>query len=409
MSISENAHQEVPCQTLNGSRILIVDDEGPILDLLERALTREGCTVTRKDSADLALIDYTPGEHQCVISDIVMPGRTGLDLLKEIRTQDPGVGFVLMTGAGELETARKAMRIGADDFLMKPLFLEDLMLSVQLAIEKQHLRTRLTDDRAHFERLAAERTLRLQSTLEQLDDALASEKSAHRETILVLAQAAENSERDMGRHIHRVSRYTSIIAQRLGDEEEYADDLGLSATLHDVGKISVPAELLTRKGPLTDTEFKCVQQHTLAGGRILDGIDFLQPAKEIALSHHERWDGAGYPFGLAGDKIPRTARIASLADVWDALTSARSYKQAWPIERAMDYVLRERAAHFDPEVVDAFQASIDDFEEVRSSLADTSSSAPVGQLVKELLPQPVRKNSLPEAVSLPLRRELPLS
>lgn len=394
---------------LQGARILIVDDESAILDLLERALGFKGCIVTRRDSADEALVNYEPGDYQCVLSDVCMPGRTGLDMLQEIRKKDRSVGFVLMTGAGELATARKAMRIGADDFLMKPLSIDDLTLSVQLALEKQHLRTRLTDDRAHFERLAAERTLRLQATLEALDDALASEKSAHRETILVLAQAAENSERDMGRHIHRVSRYTSIIAMRLGDSEEAADDLGLSATLHDVGKIAVPAELLTRKGPLTPSEFQRVQQHTLAGGRILDGIDFLQPAREIALSHHERWDGRGYPFGLAGEHIPRTARIAALADVWDALTSVRSYKQAWPIERAIDYVMRERGGHFDPDVVDAFEASVDDFENVRLSLSDTGSSVPAGQLVKELMPQPARKKPATLPVTWPLRRQLPLN
>jgi putative two-component system response regulator len=386
-----------PCALLKGAKVLIVDDEPAILDLLERVLARSGCHVTRRASADMALAMFKTGAFQCIISDIRMPGRSGLDLLSQIREQDKNVGFVLMTGAGELDTARKAMRRGADDFLMKPLEISDLVLSVELALEKQSLRSRLTQDRYHFERLAGERTLRLQATLGRLDDALAAEKSAHRETILVLAQAAENSERDMGRHIQRVCRYTSILAMRLGDTAEEADDLGMSATLHDVGKIAVPAELLTRRGPLNPAEFKQVQQHTLAGGRILDGIESLRPAREIAIAHHERWDGRGYPYGLAGKNIPRTARIAALADVWDALTSARSYKQAWPIERALDHVLSERALHFDPAVVDALEASFDEFEDVRLSLSDTlvpSAHTPDPKkltLLKPESPQPATK------------------
>jgi putative two-component system response regulator len=389
------------CSTLSGAQILIVDDEPAILNLLERALVASGCKITKRASADAALAGFQPGAYHCILSDIRMPGSSGLDLLSHIREHDRNVGFVLMTGAGELDTARKAMRNGADDFLMKPLELSDLILSVKLAVEKQNLRARLLKDRHHFEQLAGERTLRLQATLESLDDALAAEKSAHRETILVLAQAAENSERDMGRHIQRVHRYTSILAMSLGDTAEAADDLGMSATLHDVGKIAVPAELLTRRGPLTPVEFRQVQQHTLAGGRILDGIASLQPAREIALSHHERWDGRGYPFGLAGKNIPRTARIAALADVWDALTSVRSYKQAWPLERALDYVSRERGGHFDPEVVDAFEASFEECEGVRLALSDQgmTSESNLGQ--KELLPFPRPKTSSPMPEKLP--------
>ena len=386
---------------LNGARILIIDDEPAILDLLEKALVLNGCAVTRRDSADAALVGFQPDLYHCILSDICMPGRTGLELLSHIREQDQNVGFVLMTGAGELDTARTAMRRGADDFLMKPLEISDMVLSVKLALEKQNLRSRLIQDRYHFERLAGERTLRLQATLGRLDVALAAEKAAHRETILVLAQAAENSERDMGKHIQRVCRYASILAMQLGDSREAAEELGMSATLHDVGKIAVPAELLTRRGPLTPAEFQIVQQHTLAGGRILDGIASLQAAREIALAHHERWDGRGYPFGLAGKNIPRTARIAALADVWDALTSARSYKQAWPIERALDYVNRERGGHFDPAVVDAFQAKFAEFEEVRLSLVDHGVTAAPSPRTKQLLPFPKPSTQRPSPECLP--------
>jgi putative two-component system response regulator len=361
--------------SLSQARVLVIDDEGGILDLVTRALALKGVAVSRAHSADLALETWQPGDVECIVSDIRMPGRTGLDLLKEVRCRDQDVGFVLMTAAGEVALARRAMRAGCDDFLMKPLALEDLYLSVQLALEKRSLRAKLHQDRDRFERLAAERTMRLQETLERLDDAFEAEKSAHRQTILVLAQAAESSERDMGRHIHRVAAFAAILGRRLGYDDAAADFLGLSATLHDVGKLAVPAELLTRKGPLSPAEFAKVQEHAVAGGRILDGVHFLQEAREIAVGHHERWDGGGYPYGLAGKSIPLAARIASLADVWDALSSRRCYKEAWPKERCMDYVERERGGHFDPEVVDVFVAAESEFDEVRRTLGDDARPA----------------------------------
>jgi len=360
--------------TLSESRVLVVDDEDAVLHLVAKALALKGVAVTRAKSADLALTTWQPGQFECIISDVRMPGRTGLDFLREVRTDDQDVGFVLMTAAGEVAMARKAMRMGCDDFLMKPLALEDLYLSVQLSLEKRSLRARLHQDRDRFERLAAERTMRLQETLERLDDAFEAEKSAHRQTILVLAQAAESSERDMGRHIHRVAAFAAILGRRLGYDDQAADFLGLSATLHDVGKLAVPAELLTRKGPLTPAEFAKVQQHAVAGGRILEGIDFLKEAREIALGHHERWDGDGYPYELAKNSIPLAARIAALADVWDALSSRRCYKEAWPKERCLDYVRRERGGHFDPGVVDAFFSAEAEFDEVRRTLGDQAAA-----------------------------------
>lgn len=371
--------------TLSDANVLVVDDEAGVLELVAKALSLKGATVTRAASADLALETWRPGQFDCIISDVRMPGRTGLDLLSEVRRTDGEVGFVLMTAAGEIAMARKAMRMGCDDFLMKPLALEDLFLSVQLALEKRSLRTRLHQDRDRFERLAAERTMRLQETLERLDEAFEAEKSAHRQTILVLAQAAESSERDMGRHIHRVAAFAAILGRRLGYDDQAADFLGLSATLHDVGKLAVPAELLTRKGPLTPAEFAQVQQHAEAGGRILEGIDFLKEARQIALGHHERWDGEGYPYGLAKKSIPLAARIGALADVWDALSSRRCYKEAWPKERCLDYIRRERGAHFDPDVVDAFFSAEAEFDEVQRTLGDHAAVSPE---VKILRPMP---------------------
>lgn len=361
---------QIETTRLVGARILAVDDDPHILDVVTSTLTRLGANVVRADSAAkaLELLDSQPIE--CIVSDYCMPGQTGLDLVRTVRDKDRQVGVVMVTGAGELPIARQAMRQGCDDFLVKPFGLRDLRLSVELALEKRAYRTRVHQDRDRFERIASERTVRLQGTLASLDRALEAERFAHRQTILALAQAAEGGERDMGRHIHRVAAYTSILARALGYNDNDADFLGLSATLHDVGKLSVPSELLLRKGPLSKEEFAIVKDHTHAGGRILKGIDFLKEARQIALAHHERWDGDGYPFNLEGEAIPLPARICALTDVWDALISRRCYKDAWPLERCLDHVARERGTHFDPAVVDAFFASQEEFEEVRETLGD---------------------------------------
>lgn len=355
---------------LQDARILVVDDEPEILSIVCSTLTRLGASITQSSCVDEALQLFQAGAFDCIVSDHCMPGRTGLDLLSAVRDLDRNVGIVMVTAAGELPVARQAMRQGCDDFLVKPFGLRDLRLSVELALEKRAYRTRLHEDRDRFERLASEKTERLQGTLESLDRALEAERVAHRQTILALAQAAEGGERDMGRHIHRVAAYTAILARALGYSDADADFLGLSATLHDVGKLAVPSELLTRKGPLNKEEFAIVKEHTLAGGRILHGIDFLREARQIALAHHERWDGDGYPFNLAGKDIPLPARICALTDVWDALSSRRCYKDAWPLDRCLEHVARERGTHFDPDVIDAFFASRDEFDEVAATLGD---------------------------------------
>jgi len=353
-----------------GARILIVDDEAEIRRLMHLTLTRLGAEVIEAENVDSALTRFEPGAFDCIVSDHSMPGRTGIDLLREVRVQDREVGIVMVTGVGEVSVARQAMRQGCDDFLLKPFGLGELKNSVGLSLKRHAYRLRLLTDRDHFEQLASERTANMSGLLDNLNAAIDNERVAHRKTILALAQAAEGGERDMGRHIHRVAAYTAALARTLGQDDRAADFLGLSATLHDVGKLAVPSELLTREGPLSPTEFAQVKKHTIAGGRILQGIDFLDIARQIAVAHHERWDGDGYPHNLGGKDIPLAARICAFTDVWDALSSSRCYKSAWPIERCRDHVLRERGKHFDPDVVDAYFAIQDEFEEIREVLGD---------------------------------------
>ena len=383
----------------DGARILIVDDEAEIRRLMHTTLTRLGAEVTEADCVDAALERFRPGSFACVISDHSMPGRSGIELLQEVRDQDREVGIVMVTGVGEVSVARQAMRQGCDDFLLKPFGIEELTNSVALSLERRAYRLRMLTDRDHFEQLASERTANMSGLLENLEQAIDNERVAHRKTILALAQAAEGGERDMGRHIHRVAAYTAAIARTLGHGDAEADFLGLSATLHDVGKLAVPSELLTREGPLSPDEFAQVKKHTVAGGRILQGIDFLDIARQIALAHHERWDGDGYPHNLGGKDIPQAARICAFTDVWDALSSSRCYKQAWPIERCREHVLRERGKHFDPDVVDAYFAIQDEFEEIREVLGDQVANHRDASRYDLLRPSPAveKKTSAPGA------------
>jgi PAS domain S-box-containing protein/putative nucleotidyltransferase with HDIG domain len=179
---------------------------------------------------------------------------------------------------------------------------------------------------------------------------------AHMEAIYMLAVAAEAKDMDTGKHVRRIERYTRLIADRIGLSKAESEAIGYSAILHDIGKIHVPDRILSKPGPLDDDERTTMQQHTLAGERILSNTSFFDRARRIARSHHENWDGSGYPDHLAGDAIPLEARIVHVADVYDALTSERVYKQPWPRERAVEAILRERGRMFAPEVADAFKA-----------------------------------------------------
>jgi putative two-component system response regulator len=252
----------------------------------------------------------------------------------------------MLTADATEESKQRALSSGARDFLTKPFSQPELLLRVRNLLEVQSLHDRLREQNANLEQKIVERTRDLEH--------------ARLEILFRLALAAEYRDDHTQEHARRIGRTCALLARCLGLDQAEVDLIGQAAPLHDIGKIGIPDDVLLKPGKLTDSEFAAIKTHTTIGAEILAGSEspLLNLAEEIALTHHERWDGTGYPQQLAGEAIPPAGRIAAIADVFDALTHDRPYKQAWPTELAINEVIGQRGKQFDPQVVDAF-ASLD--------------------------------------------------
>jgi putative two-component system response regulator len=281
------------------------------------------------------------------------------------------VAVVMVTANTESRTAIDCLTRGASNYIIKPVNPDELAQVVARAMEGRRLRIENKAYKLELERLVGERTAQLQETLDALERANIMIESAYRESIYRLAAAAEYRDEETGNHIRRIGLYSRLIARRLECDDEFLTLVLLASPMHDVGKIGIRDSVLLKPGKLTDEEFEEIKAHTLIGGRILTGSTspLLQMAEVIAVAHHERWDGDGYPYGLKGEKIPLAGRIVALADVFDALTTNRVYRPALGVEKALD-AIRADVGHFDPEVMAAFLKSRDDVLRVRESYED---------------------------------------
>ena len=326
--------------------LLAVDDENSNLLLLMRILERDGYTnVTVTQDPHRVPAMFAENRPALVLLDLHMPGMDGFELMDAL---GPLIGdrdrvpFLILTADGTDETRRRALALGASDFLTKPIDRIELLLRVQNLLQVKHLHDRLREHNDDLENEVAERT----RDLEQ----------ARREVLERLALAAEYRDDATQEHAWRIGRSCRLLARALGLPDRKVDLIGPAALLHDVGKIGISDSILLKPGRLTDDEFDVVKTHTTIGAEILagSGSPLLLLAERIALSHHERWDGRGYPAGLAGEAIPLPGRIAAVADVFDALTHERPYKPAWPLAAAAGEIAGQAGAQFDPEVAEAF-------------------------------------------------------
>ncbi|WP_430913424.1 HD-GYP domain-containing protein [Methylobacterium sp. sgz302541] len=340
-------------------RALVLDD-GELNNLLMVAALRPipGCEphdFTRPADA-LVFARTHPRDIGVMITDYDMPLMNGVEFIRAAR-RIPGlenVPIVMVTSIDQRSLRREALEAGATDFLNKPC-------------DPLEIRARVTN------LLALTRAYRAQeqhaAELErEVAAAVATIEAREREIITLLMKAAEHRDTDTGDHIARVADYVGLIAEGLGFTGEAQHRLCLASTMHDVGKISVPDAILLKRGPLTPDERSEMERHAERGRRILEssGSGIAQLAAEIAASHHERWDGTGYPNGLAGEAIPLSGRIVAVADVFDALTSERPYKKAWPLAEARAFLVANAGSHFDARAVDAFLSRWSQVERVAS-------------------------------------------
>jgi len=323
-----------------------VDDEESNLLLLRRILERAG--YTRVDvTTDASRVPemFVEIQPDLVLLDLHMPGMDGFELMEQLRplTGDGSdVPFLVLTADATDETKRRALSMGARDFLTKPLDRIELLLRVRNLLQVKQLQDRLSEHNAHLEDEVADRTRDLdRARLEMLEH---------------LALAGEFRDDATQEHAWRIGGICALLVLALGLADREAVLIERAAPLHDLGKIGIPDVILLKPGKLTDEEFEAIKTHARIGAEILAGSrsPLLRLAERIALTHHERWDGRGYPCGLCGEEIPLGGRIVAVADVFDALTHERPYKQAWPVDEAVAEILRQAGKQFDPGVVDAF-------------------------------------------------------
>lgn len=347
------------------SDVLIVDDEESNRVYCEHALASRGYTCDKAADAAEARSKLEGSEFRLVLLDIKLGVDSGLELLTFIRTTRPATAVVMITGIDDPSLAIKAIELGAYGYMVKPVRVSELIINVANALYR---RSAEADHRRALNRL--EETV--QSRTHDLIGALDDLQHSQAETILRLAKLVEFRDEDTGRHVERMSQYCGLLARKLGISEERSRNIQLASQLHDVGKVSIPDGILFKPGKLAPAEMEVMKGHATAGYRMLanSASEVIQLGADIAHTHHERWDGTGYPRQLLGDRTPIEGRIAAVADVFDALTSRRPYRSAFPVATAIEMIGAQRGKHFDPDVLNTFLKSMKEVEVVRQQYED---------------------------------------
>jgi putative two-component system response regulator len=353
--------------------ILIVDDEVPIQRLLSMMIARQGYRCLTASSGQEA-IDKIQTEHvDIVITDINMPGMSGVELMRHVKKMSLNIDFIVITGFVADFSYEHIIEEGASDFIYKPMNKNELLLRLRRVIRERFLMT----DRNRINEKLEQNVQQLRINSEELNLALSELKNTHQklrsayvDTINRLVIASEYKDEDTGDHIIRMSRYCELLAQKTDLSKEEIMNVRYASPMHDIGKIGIPDSILLKPGKLTGEEFDIIKSHTTIGGKILiqSNAKVLQTAYDIAMTHHEKWNGQGYPRGLKKNQIPLIGRIVGIADVFDALTSNRPYKEAYPVNVACDIIRKERENHFDPNMVDIFLDHINDIVAIKNSV-----------------------------------------
>lgn len=346
----------------HAANVLVVDDEEAVSRIVVRWLEEEGyaCEVAR--DASQALLALEEDVYDVLLLDIKLPGTSGVELLARAKERAPDVAAIMITGHADDDSGRRAVELGAHGFLTKPLDRMDVIVNVAGALAS---------------RRRSQRTLSRQKDLET-EVLVRTEEIRRREEeiALRLVAAAEYRDEETHSHVRRIGMFSEALARALGLGHHEAENIRVAAPMHDIGKIGIPDGILLKPAKLTAQEFEVVKTHTAIGAEMLSDteVPLLRLGSEIALAHHEKWDGSGYPKGLRGDEIPLEARIVAVADVYDSLSRVRPYRNALDYGEVEATMRDGRGTHFDPEILDAFMDTIPNLRSIAELLTDAETA-----------------------------------
>lgn len=351
-----------------GERILVVEDDPQDRKLLVRLLDGSGYGCTVAGDAPEARRLVARDSFDLVLADVNLPGESGLQLVQHVLGEFPGTAAVMVTGMDDPALANTAIEIGTYGYVIKPFTANEILIAVKNALSRRRLEIENSAQRETLEQIVRARTAALERSAKRL-------KLSREETVRRLSRAVEYRDEETGGHTERMSAYCAMLAAKLGLDVE---SIRIASPMHDVGKVALPDHILLRPGALTPDEREEMERHTWIGHQILSGSGsaLLELGATIALTHHEKWDGTGYPRRLAGNAIPLEGQVAAVADVFDALTSDRPYRPAFPIERAVGIMRSESGGHFDPRLVDLFLENVDEIVELRERYTPAPLVAP---------------------------------
>lgn len=353
------------------AKILCADDEERNLLLMKAMLTPLGYEIIMARDGEEALEKVQETRPDVILLDIMMPKMDGFEVARQLKENEETriIPIVMVTALRDVEDRVKALKAGADDFLSKPVDKTELRTRVQSLLKVKAYHDHMRNYQKELEAEVAKRT-------EQLSKAFEKVKKASIDTIYRLSRTAEYKDEDTGAHILRMNNYSAAVARKMGLNDKTVEAILYAAPMHDVGKIGIPDSILVKPGKLDPEEWVLMKQHCVIGGKILEGsgAGFIRLAEVIALTHHEKWDGSGYHQGLKGKKIPLVGRIVALADVFDALTTRRPYKEPFSLEKSYAIIRESSGSHFDPDVVNAFFAVEDEILRIKEKYKDEDES-----------------------------------
>ena len=353
-------------------KILIVDDEEPNLRLLSSLLGALGYHTEVARNGTEAIKKTKTYRPDLILLDIMMPDMDGFEACELLKAdaETANIPVVIVTALSDRDSKLKGLNAGANDFLTKPIDRSELTIRLKNLLKIKEYEDFMLRHNELLEDEVKKRTFELQEAMGEIERAQEETKHSYIETIYRLTLAAEYKDEDTATHIKRISYYSRVLSQKLGQSESFVETMFYASPMHDIGKIGIPDSILLKPGELNDKEFEKIKSHTVIGAKILgnSSSDFLKSAETIALTHHERWDGTGYPQGLKEEDIPLMGRVMNIVDQYDSLRSKRPYKAGFSHEKAVEIIARgdgrTKPEHFDPAVLDAFIQMADEFDRI---------------------------------------------